>query len=395
MRRDAILPSQEPTRRNQSLTDELFDTPSRSESLNTSTMLAPRPSTGLVRTERSLPPIPVVESRDLSVNTQGTPRQGHLTPISPSIYAPSRPVSRTSTTTQSCCGSPSIANLGRLSVVKQRLAQIERNSSQSSSSGLTSPMWSPQTSGHSSCTTPSINLREQDHSLDGLELWRPCSVRNAVDVILSSYGDANELAPHVGEFKEHLLPSRDVSDSSFQPVVVNHELETLHDRGYCLPMNLDDRVLSSQHDVQDLAQDTANISKTISKIDQTTEVNGEILRSIEARMITAEEHQKKYDMSSSSDASSIFQALHSMRQQLATDIPAVLTTLVQIQADQATGRDTQEMSMSNINATRQKTCAPSSAIDPSGLHAKLDDLLVGCNAAVTNNPSTEVRQLVL
>lgn len=323
-------------------------------------------------------------------------------PVSPSVYATSRPSSRTSTTgTQSRSNSPSIANLGRLSVVKQRLAQIERNSSQTSSSGLTSPMWSPQSPGYSSCTTThSLNSREQGKNLDGLKPQRSSSVRsNIVDSILSSYGDvisisndASKVAPHVGELKEDFPPSWAPPDSGFPPATMTDGLETLHDRSYCLSTNPDAQAPSLQHEGQDCAQelafvmdreaDTANISKTISKLDQRTKVNGEIIRSIEARTIAAEERQKTRDVSSSNDASSILQALQLMRQHLATDFPVVLTTLNQIQA---MGRDTQAMSMSNANTTHQKT---SPAIDLSALHAKLDDLLVGCNAAVANNPTT-------
>jgi hypothetical protein len=369
MHRDAILPSQEPKRRNEVLTEESFNA-LPSESLNTSTMLGPISSSSSLYTERSLPPIPVISS-NISASSHGTPRQGQLTPppVSPSMYAPSRPVSRTSTISQDRCNSPSIANLGRLSVVKQRLAQIERNSPHPSSSGLTSPMWSPQTSRRTCRTTPLISPRERDQSPDSLKLQRSNSVRsNVVDAIFSSYGDAlsisgdaNQLEPHVSKFSEQ-------SESMVHPV---DRLESLQDHGCCLPTTPGDQV-PLRHDL-------------LSKIDQRTEMNGDL---IEARTITAEDRQRKCYMSSSSDAASIIQALQSMREQLATDFPAVLNTLAQIQESQAMVRDMREVSLSDTNTTHQKS---SVAIDLSGLNAKLDDLLVDCKAVATNHPSNEVR----
>lgn len=110
--------------------------------------------------ERSLPPIPR-EARPnlLSLNTlsmDANTRIGSLSPISPSVYPPTRPVSRASSGVDSRCKSPSIANLGQLSVVRQRLAQIEHNSSQSSYGGLTSPT-SSQASYSTRLTTPVLD----------------------------------------------------------------------------------------------------------------------------------------------------------------------------------------------------------------------------------------------
>jgi len=56
-----------------------------------------------------------------------------FTPISPSVYSP---VSRPASSESYRSTSPSVANLGQLSVVKQRLAQIERNHTQSPQHGI-------------------------------------------------------------------------------------------------------------------------------------------------------------------------------------------------------------------------------------------------------------------
>jgi hypothetical protein len=218
-----------------------------------------------------------------------------------------------------------------------------------------------------------------------------------VDSILSSYGDipgdANKSTSHVREFKEDSLPPRIMSNSMFQ-AAATHGPHTLQDHSYGLPMNLDDRSLSLQHDVRDLNRelaydigretDTASISVTLSKLSQRTKTNGEIIKSIEARTVTTEELQKNHEKSSSSDARAILHVVQSILHQLATDIPAVHTTLDQIQEAQAMVRDTQVMRMSD-------TSASSLANDLSGLHAKLDDLVSRYNATLVNNSSSEVR----
>jgi len=365
-----------------------------------------------IYTERSLPPIPVAATtQDLSVDTQGTPCQSQAMPpslVSPSIYTPSRPLSCASTITQSRCSSPSIANLGRLSVVKQRLAQIESNSLHPSS-GLTTPMWSPQTSGYSLSTAPSLHLEEQDDNSDSPKSLCPSNVRSGiVDSILSSYGDAISISSksvtHIRNCKEDYLPSRVSPDLGSQTPAAPDSSPATHN-SYCLPTNLNDQVLSLQYDVKDLAQelasvidreaDTTKISKTISTLDQRTAANGKILRSIEARTIAAEEHHKKCGTSSANDAISILHTLQSMHQQLATDFPVIFTTLNEIQEGQTMGRDTQAVPIINTDATSQKNLTPPPMTDLSGLHAKLDDLLVGYNAAVANSPSAEVRRIVL
>ena len=388
MDRDAILPSQEPKRRNRELANESLDT---SERVTT-------PAISLLHhyTERSLPSTPVPSPLINSAR-----QTQFLPPMSPSIYASTRPTSRTSSPSHSRCNSPSIANLDKLSVVKQRLAQIERTSSQSSSfSGLTSPMWSPQTPRHSPLTTPSIDLRERNNSPD-LRLKQPSSAQsNTMNHILGSYcdvvtdiGDPNPPPSHLREYKVDFQPSRVPLDTGFHSTVMTSGSEVLRDHSY-IPGN---NALSLQDDIQDLAQelvfpidrqaDTAGISKTISKLDKMTEANGEIIRMVEKRTIAAEERQKKYIISNSSNASSILQAVQSMRQQLATDFPAVLTTLNQIQEDQATRRDAQAIPMFDSSTTHQQILAP---IDLSGLHVKLDDLLAGCSTGITRDPSPEV-----
>lgn len=85
--------------------------------------------------EGSAPPVPLKPSLPtlmipgkLGNPFSKLPSPAGFTPISPSVYSPvSRPVSSTSCRS----ASPSVANLGQLSVVKQRLAQIERNHPQS------------------------------------------------------------------------------------------------------------------------------------------------------------------------------------------------------------------------------------------------------------------------
>ncbi|KAF8973054.1 hypothetical protein BDZ97DRAFT_648730 [Flammula alnicola] len=107
------------------------------------------------------PPTSQAPSSVGSSTVGGRPRNLHLNTsslISPSIYPPtSRPGSYflgspiSSTTGSACPSSPSVANLSQLSVVRQRLAQIERNHSQlSAQSELTADSSTPTPSPVSS-----------------------------------------------------------------------------------------------------------------------------------------------------------------------------------------------------------------------------------------------------
>lgn len=100
----------------------------------------PSPLLSPTYSEGSAPPVPLKPSLPalmipgkLGDPFAKLPSPSGFTPISPSVYSPvSRPVSSASYRSTS----PSVANLGQLAVVKQRLAQIERNQPQSPQHGI-------------------------------------------------------------------------------------------------------------------------------------------------------------------------------------------------------------------------------------------------------------------
>lgn len=144
--RDAILPSQEskdvPTESSPSklLTASHIQVSEQVESPIPTPLPILSPLLSPSYPEGSAPPVPLKPSLPaltipgkLGNPFPKLPSPAGFTPISPSVYSPvSRPVSSASYRSTS----PSVANLGQLSVVKQRLAQIERDHSQNPQHGI-------------------------------------------------------------------------------------------------------------------------------------------------------------------------------------------------------------------------------------------------------------------
>ncbi|KAJ7497252.1 hypothetical protein FB451DRAFT_1550172 [Mycena latifolia] len=132
----------------------------------------PRPSTICSSSlDRALPPVPAQPNSPIPLSRTPSPRM-----LVPSTFPPAKPQSRAS----SICSrsrSPSIANLGHLSVVTQRLAQIERNQSPHPASTSTAP------SSRNSSVIRTRSSRVRTPSRD--EVSGPVSPTS----ILESYGE--------------------------------------------------------------------------------------------------------------------------------------------------------------------------------------------------------------
>jgi hypothetical protein len=295
--RDAILSSREPKPLASLLTGdpELYDVRSRPRCI-IPIRPVPSPSSCSNDTERDLPPTPVCASPcNLSSNIQEA-TQGHpspSSPISPSVYAPTRPVSRTSSAVHSPCVSPSVANLGRRSMVKQRLTQFEHNSSQPSTPRLTSP--SP-TDGNSN-----------SHSLK----HRGSIQSNIVDLILDSYSEAKASSNGTDKLpssvsvavlevsdQQSLLPFRSTAKGPGSQLTVNHHHLGLGNTDHSA--NLDDQSFFLQQNIRSASREMTSaigcdagqttIYNMIYRLDIKTEANGQLLESIAARLTVVEEH---------------------------------------------------------------------------------------------------------
>ena len=330
--------------------------------------------------ERTLPSTSVGSAaKDLPVSAPGTIPWEQSKPSPP--LSPSWPVSRTSSTTRSPCNSPSIANLDRLSVVKQRLAQLECHSSHSSVSGLTSPQWLSRCP-RNSLNTPSIY--QEDSSPNGLHLTHSKDMPSSVvDLIPDSYDMVNLHPDHSNKsvpsmkssvvmYQQDLSSSQTPANSGYHPSNVVPGFELVKDctlKSCCHQQILVNKFSLRQH-IQDLTQEMAsiigseannNMCEMVSRLHRKSEAHEELLKSIEVKTSTAEEHWKICGASASGDPN-FPQALQSMRRQLATDLPAVLTKLDQIQG----------LFPSLI---LEHSCIAPLAADLSGLHVKLNDLL--------------------
>lgn len=343
--------------------------------------------------ERLLPPIPsesqVNDRRSKSslVTLQDQPRAS--SPVSPSIYPSTRPASRASSKEANPRStSPSLMNLGRLSVVQQRLAQIERNTSQQScGSELTSPTPSSQSSRSTHLTTLSLPSGKATIPHNALESKRMENVRSSsIRSILASYSDTRQglmetpvmeelvQAPHSGE----RMGPQQASAYSVDADILWDQVAKNYDQA----ANLGDQIISLQDDVQrpphdqDLASafsdgsSRMDIHNIIKSLEAKAGANGEVLKAIYDKMGTSG--------LTSSDATEIRQTTREIRQQLNEEFVVILQKL-----------DTMHERLEQDSSTILKNLGPSLP-DPvtlpqvipdlSELHKKVETLLAICHS---------------
>lgn len=277
----------------------------------------------------------------LSTNTSASakPRNWHLNSASgasPSVYPPpSRPGSyfvaspTTMTPASSCPSSPSVANLSQLSVVRQRLAQIERNHSHISglSARTPGPLPSPASSSgwsrreavfynagsRSKPTSPAASMSEdrpvimpQTHNAAYSRDGRKSSLlRSSVE------GEPLHASANLGPSKEEFRKlSRDVVDikgtlggASGQP--------TVHDM-----------VLALEHHARGEKKALRNIQDTLSTLgDRVATVGAKSTEQISSAALS--ENNEK-----------VMELLKEVKDRLASDFPALANKLEDLKAVQ-------------------------------------------------------------
>lgn len=246
--------------------------------------------------DRALPPVP---EQLASPIPPARPSSPHM-PVSPSIYPPSRPESRASSTC-SRPRSPSIAKLGHLSVVRQRLAQIE--GCQQSHSAPNSP---------SSLYRNSSVLRTKSLRVETVfqaEVTSPASPTS----IMNSYAGA-------------MYPTaKNVASPSASPsveIVQKEHVNRFHSRSEGIPASHQVPTISSApcplaHPI------LMDVHQIVTDVAQRTEETGNILDII----------QNKMDQPTRSelDFATITQALGDIHKRLRSDLPGIMKSLAEIQ----------------------------------------------------------------
>lgn len=325
-----------------------------------------------VYSNRSLPPTPT----SLTTTRPGSPFSERL-----SLHDSPRgrsPLSGTTSRTVSPCPlsprskSPSIANLGHLSVVKQRLAQIENDPSRS-------PTSSPTTS-HKSTRT-----RE-------LSPLSPTSTRTA----FGGAGDWQRL---------HSLRrdagSNGSGSSKSSPIVDNYGPREVHPRP----------TRESEHEFFERPHSHLYLSSADPQLDESSEARG--LNALSKEAVPTENasnnefkeiQDKLYDIRRQVNSKTgdppvgIVQTLAEMRAQLKSDLPEMMTRLQEIKAIHEGGDLMVNSLPGNVNNIGRPIDIRTLPFDLSEILAKLDKLLSMRQAdedkhkQITTSPSTQAER---
>jgi hypothetical protein len=285
-------------------------------------------------------------------------------------------------------------NLGRLSVVQQRLAQIERNSSQESSgSDLTSPTPSSRGSRSTHLTTPSLHSGKATNPYDALESKRIGSMKSSsIKLIVDSYSDTQQgssksPAIELVETPDFEEPTKSlpVSPRSTEGAITSRLepfAELLRDhaaKNYDQTANLGDQIISLQDEVQRLPHELASvvsdgssctdIHKIISSLEAKTGANGEILKAISEKFNTTGTSSLV-----AGEVIEIRQTLQSIRHQLDKDFPVILRKLDQVHERQEQDSSKTATTFDHLDFSQPSSADPPQVIDLSELHKKLDTL---------------------
>ncbi|KAJ6609872.1 hypothetical protein B0H10DRAFT_453225 [Mycena sp. CBHHK59/15] len=265
--------------------------------------------------DRALPPVPEQPNSPVVSVLSPSPR----VPVSPSIYPPTRPGSRASSI-HSQSQSPSIANLGHRSVVKQRLSQIEGNQACRSTSASPSP--SCQNSSRSRPTTPRP-FQAQRPSRDNAN---GCVSPTA---IVYSFADSNETCREAAQFmvaNSITLPNCPDQESTRPLADLQDERKQLGDsaiRAISFPclQNLSSCPTSEAHECQPLLVD---IHQIISGVAQRTEETRNVLDAIQDKIDQGTKPNPNHE--------DMVAALRGVRETLRSDLPSIMKSLSEIQA---------------------------------------------------------------
>ncbi|KNZ72044.1 hypothetical protein J132_04958 [Termitomyces sp. J132] len=327
---DSILPSQDQDNNQTSNTPQGLQPPENVGDLTSASSTENTRPQSL--SQRALPPIPVDQKPLVTLITTSPLRnrsQTSSSSVSSSIYPPSRPVSQASSGRYLRSTSPSIANLSQLSVVRQRLAQIETTWPTSSERELT--LLSPIAS------LPELETRDISHpSVQSCSTKRPS--RPA---------------------------SRSATSSRFEPVI-----EMFHDhskRSYNRMNNLRDDLQTlplSVASTLDVEGHTNHVLNMVAKLELQTRLNSELLGSIHSKM----DKRIEPSWTGAKDNSELEKSIWALRTDVTKDLAHIRTALETKNQVEAV------IKMKNVPAKSQSEediCRLNSKID--GLLATLSD----------------------
>ncbi|KAF9464939.1 hypothetical protein BDZ94DRAFT_1307379 [Collybia nuda] len=345
-----------------------------------------------IYTERLLPPIPPDSSHHRANPTLVALRDQSRTmsSVSTSVYPLSRSASPTSCKkNNSRSTSPSILNLERLSVVQQRLAQIESIAPhRAPSSKPKSPTSLSCDSRSTHLTNPSMPLGRATNLCDALR-WKQLKRTESVKSNLTnaSHSDTRLAPPDMTVPKEPDYMSSQQSSSRFADNGIESRLEPFAEllrdhaaKNYDQTANLGTQIISLQNEVQRLPQELAcvvsdgssdtDIHKIISSLEVKTGVNGETLKAINSKLNTIGVNALALD-----DTAEIRQIMQNIRQILNEDISIISKKLDVVQQNQEQHALRASTALNNLGSAPNRVLPGSDILE---LQEKVDMLINIC-----------------
>ncbi|KAJ7462243.1 hypothetical protein B0H11DRAFT_2054741 [Mycena galericulata] len=248
-----------------------------------------RPST--ICLERALPPVPEQVASPIQPARSPSPR----VLLSPSIHPPSRPGSPTSSRPRS----PSIAKLGHMSVVRQRLAQIEG-----------CPQSAPNSPSALSRNSSILHTKLRVRTVFEAEDIGPASPTS----IMESYGATYPVSKH------EISPSVEIAQEEHRPQLCSeaihapHQIAAISTASPCTPSDAHHPILTDIHQM---------MTGVVRRTEQTGSTLDTIQNTIDQQCTRAE-----------LESAAIAQTLGDIHQRLRSDLPSIMTLLAEIQTYQ-------------------------------------------------------------
>ncbi|KIL62568.1 hypothetical protein M378DRAFT_25533 [Amanita muscaria Koide BX008] len=342
-------------------------------------------------------PSPAVEPAGVpqTAEQQGTLQEQKRRPstsASVSVYAPTKALSRLSTSTSAKsaipdrCHSPSIMNLNQMTKVKQRLAQIRdmelqmKSSSSSSSSRIASEKgslsWRRVEGQDPSPTTTSraaVQAREANQGSDRKhdeEFSKPVDIgadKHTDDTEAQGQGNAN-LEPLLDFMKDQAQEQKEqVGHLGDQLACIQDEIQRLPQE-FCL--------LASSPSSRNV---DPNIQQMMTKVERKVEVTTDVLGTIEDKLETMSTGMQKQAQVRQKSAIETLRAIDGFRTALGSDFSAIMAKLALLQELQERCEKTKERLPL---AEHNKQFPP--VVDLSTVLAKLDSVITLQRKAVTS-----------
>lgn len=314
------------------------------------------------------------------------------TSASVSVYAPTKALSRLSTSTSAKsaipdrCHSPSIMNLNQMTKVKQRLAQIrdmelQRKSSSSSSSSRIAPekgslSWRRVEGQDPSPTTTSRAAVQALEANQGSDRKHDEEFSKPVDIGADKHTDDSEAQ---GQGNANLEPLLDFMKDQAQ--------EQKEQVGH-----LGDQLACIQDEIQRLPQEFCllasspssrnadpNIQQMMTKVERKVEVTTDVLGTIEDKLETMSTGMQKQAQVRQKSAIETLRAIDGFRMALGSDFSAIMAKLALLQELQERCEKTKERLPL---AEHNKQLPP--VVDLSTVLAKLDSVITLQRKAITS-----------